>query len=121
MSLDVSYKMDAVIWYANQTDPIQKYTARVSDEGVFSFTWSETNSVTKPTDEQITAKATEIQAGVPLMMLRKHRDQKLAETDWMANSDVTLSDAWKKYRQDLRDMPANTADPSNPTWPTKPS
>ena len=27
---------------------------------------------------------------------------------------------WATYRQTLRDLPANTADPSNPTWPTKP-
>ena len=38
----------------------------------------------------------------------------------MANSDVTMSDAWKTYRQALRDLPANTKDPANPTWPTKP-
>ena len=52
--------------------------------------------------------------------LREERDKLLAETDWMANSDVTLTDAWKAYRQALRDMPANTSDPTNPTWPTKP-
>ena len=39
----------------------------------------------------------------------------------MSNSDVTMSDAWKTYRQQLRDLPANTSDPTNPTWPTKPS
>ena len=49
------------------------------------------------------------------------RNDKLAETDWMANSDVTMSDEWKTYRQALRDLPANTSDPSNPTWPTEPS
>ena len=31
-----------------------------------------------------------------------------------------ISDAWKTYRQALRDLPANTSDPINPTWPTKP-
>ena len=59
--------------------------------------------------------------------LRFERNLKLAETDWMANSDVTMSDAWKKYRKDLRDLPSN-ASPSldengNLTgveWPTKP-
>ena len=49
------------------------------------------------------------------------RNDKLAETDWMANSDVTMSDEGKTYRQALRDLPANTSDPSNPTWPTEPS
>ena len=52
--------------------------------------------------------------------LRAKRDKLLAETDWMANSDVTMSDAQKSYRQELRDLPANTADPESPNWPTKP-
>ena len=53
--------------------------------------------------------------------LRRERNDKLTESDWMANSDVTMSDDWKSYRQSLRDLPANTADPANPTWPTEPS
>ena len=52
--------------------------------------------------------------------LRTERDAKLAESDWMANSDVTMSDAWKSYRTALRDLPANTSDPANPTWPDTP-
>ena len=59
--------------------------------------------------------------------LRSQRNMKLAETDWMSGSDVTMSDAWKKYRKDLRDLHSN-ASPSldengNLTgveWPTKP-
>ena len=39
----------------------------------------------------------------------------------MVLSDTTeISDAWKTYRQALRDLPAKTTDPTNPTWPTKP-
>tara|TARA_R100000234_G_scaffold93443_1_gene61659 strand:+ start:1679 stop:1939 length:261 start_codon:yes stop_codon:yes gene_type:complete len=56
-----------------------------------------------------------------LKVLRKKRNSLLKETDWMANTDVTMTDAWKNYRQALRDLPANTADPKNPTYPTKPS
>ena len=52
--------------------------------------------------------------------LRFKRTKLLEETDWMANSDVIMSDDWKTYRQQLRDLPANTTDPANPTWPTKP-
>ena len=37
--------------------------------------------------------------------LRLQRNRLLAQTDWMANSDVTMSDAWKTYRQELRDLP----------------
>lgn len=52
--------------------------------------------------------------------LREHRDSLLTDSDWMAVGDRTQSDAEKKYRQDLRDLPANTSDPGNPTFPTKP-
>ena len=38
--------------------------------------------------------------------LRLKRNKLLAETDWMANSDVTISDDWKTYRQQLRDLPS---------------
>ena len=55
--------------------------------------------------------------------LRDQRNQLLAETDWMGNSDVTMSADWKTYRQALRDITKTTpADDalSNITWPTKP-
>ena len=38
--------------------------------------------------------------------LRFKRNRLLSETDWMANSDVTMSDDWKTYRQQLRDLPS---------------
>ena len=38
--------------------------------------------------------------------IREHRDRLLTETDWMPLGDVTMSDAWKTYRQLLRDIPA---------------
>ena len=52
--------------------------------------------------------------------IRAERNALLAASDWMANSDVTMSDAWKSYRTALRDLPANTSDPANPTWPDTP-
>ncbi len=55
--------------------------------------------------------------------LRSKRNRLLAETDFYALSDVTLSDDMKTYRQDLRDLPAgkDTVDKcNNATWPTKP-
>ena len=55
--------------------------------------------------------------------LRQQRDNLLAETDWMGNSDVTMSTAWKNYRQALRDITSQTPSDdtlSNITWPTKP-
>jgi hypothetical protein len=56
--------------------------------------------------------------------LRQKRDALLAETDYMALGDVTLSDAWKTYRQALRDITDTTPSDdalSNITFPTKPS
>ena len=52
-------------------------------------------------------------------IIRKRRNRELSETDWMALSDVSISDAWKAYRQSLRDI--TTQDINNITWPTKPS
>ena len=39
-----------------------------------------------------------------LAELRSQRNSLLSETDYMGNSDVTISDAWKTYRQELRDI-----------------
>ena len=57
-------------------------------------------------------------------LLRDRRNQLLIQTDWMGNSDVTMSNDWKTYRQALRDItktePVDMA-LSNITFPTKPS
>jgi len=53
--------------------------------------------------------------------IRASRDIKLMESDYMGNSDVTMSDAWKTYRQALRDLPASESDPDDITFPTEPS
>ena len=58
-----------------------------------------------------------------LAELRSKRNRLLAETDFYGNSDVTMSDDMKTYRQALRDLPAgkDTVEKcENATWPTKP-
>ena len=58
-----------------------------------------------------------------LARLRDKRNRLLKETDFYGNSDVTMSDDMKTYRQALRDLPAgkDTVDKcNNATWPTKP-
>ena len=52
--------------------------------------------------------------------IRRHRNSLLAETDWMANSDVTMSAKMKTYRQILRDIPASNTVYDDVDWPTKP-
>ena len=51
--------------------------------------------------------------------VRSKRDALLSSCDWMATSDVTMSDVWKAYRQALRDVPSQS-DVDNITWPTEP-
>ena len=56
--------------------------------------------------------------------LRAERDRLLAASDWVVvkaqEAGEAVPAAWATYRQALRDLPANTADPANPVWPTKP-
>jgi len=80
-------------------------------------------AVVELTAEEIAAKETfarDVLPGLLLHDLRQRRNQLLAETDYLALADVTLTDEMRAYRQALRDLPANTADPANPVWPTKP-
>jgi hypothetical protein len=81
-----------------------------------------------PDDEAaaIIAHAAQLDADEALSKLRKYRDELLRESDisvmpdrWAAMSSETQT-AWATYRQALRDLPANTTDPLNPTWPTRP-
>jgi len=78
----------------------------------------------------VSDKKTELTTAEPMRLLRVERDRLLAECDWMANSDVTLADNWKTYRQALRDLPSGASpklsadgslDMSSVTFPTKPS
>ena len=58
-----------------------------------------------------------------LANLRDRRNRLLADTDYLALSDNTLSDDMKTYRQQLRDFPAGkdtVAKCEDATWPTKP-
>ena len=53
--------------------------------------------------------------------LRWERNSLLAGTDSYGLSDRTMTGDMQRYRQQLRDLPANTSDPANVQWPTKPS
>ena len=78
----------------------------------------------RPTDAEINSAWTAWKAanGDPdWNAFREQRNEKLFYSDWMAASDRTISTAQKDYRQALRDLPSNTSDPKNPTWPTPPS
>ena len=55
-----------------------------------------------------------------LNMLREQRNLLIAKTDWWASADLTMTDAQKKYRQDLRDITKTYKSLDDVKWPTKP-
>ena len=80
--------------------------------------------------EDVSAKKDALIAAEPMRLLREERNKRIAKSDWMANSDVTMTDAWKTYRQALRDITSGASptltengmlDESSVTWPTEPS
>ena len=71
--------------------------------------------------EDVKAKADELEAGEPMRLLREERNMRIAKSDWMANSDVTMSDEWRTYRQALRDITKSATSLDDVTWPTEPS
>lgn len=80
-----------------------------TDPADFGVTWA-----------QIVAKNTEVEPAEPLRLLRVERDSKLAETDWWAGSDRTMTQAQIDYRQALRNITDNATSLDDVTWPTKP-
>ena len=79
------------------------------------------DDIEKPTLEALVAETERLAAKYPWDRFRKERNELLAETDWMVLSDSPEATAEQlAYRQALRDLPANTTDPANPVWPTKP-
>mgnify|MGYP004459865031 CR=1 FL=1 len=77
-----------------------------------------------PDKSTLDALDSTVEASKAWVRLRNQRNVKLTESDWMANSDVTMSDAWKTYRQKLRDLPSTLNDTTvqeTITWPEEPS
>ena len=111
--------LDIKDWYlkrtpTNETEFKEKFSKKDGSEP--DVTWSQIQ--TALADGGVVAMAE----------LRKQRTALLKETDWMSASDYTMTDAWKTYRQALRDLPANNKTASwdgttlgNVTFPTKPS
>ena len=88
------------------------------------------SSQTKPTETEIDNKIVALDSAEAMRLLRVERDKRIAKSDWRGNSDLTMSDAWKTYRQALRDLPASASpkldsnydlDLTSVTWPTEPS
>ena len=98
------------------------------------ITWLDKNQ-TKPTEEEINTKITELQAAEPFRLLREERNRRLAECDWIVTKNAeyghNISIPWRNYRQALRDLPNLTYTPpeldefgnlkiNSIAWPTPP-
>ena len=68
----------------------------------------------------VSAKVAELTAAEPMKALREERNRRIAETDWWASSDLTMTEAQTAYRQALRDITASATSLDDVTWPTKP-
>ena len=110
--------------------PLLRPRARWSLDGYdySGLNWLD-SSQTQPTETEVNSKISELDNAEAMRLLRIERNNRIVKTDWRASSDLTLSDAWKTYRQALRDLPASATpklgsdyelDFSSFTWPTEP-
>lgn len=93
---------------------------RIEDVESGVIAYDADNNVVALDADAVAAETITVVNAQNLATLRTKRNRLLAETDYLALSDATLSADMQTYRQALRDLPANTSDPANPTWPVKP-
>lgn len=67
----------------------------------------------------VLAKKDELVAAEPMRLLREERDRRLAETDWWAVADRTMTTEQTAYRQALRDITNTYSSLDDVVWPTK--
>jgi hypothetical protein len=71
-------------------------------------------------DEEQRQAAIEIAKKTEWDEVRRIRNYYLKETDWLGNSDVEMPADVAEYRQKLRDITTDNADPYNIDWPIDP-
>ena len=122
---DVSARLNQLGDYVNSN--------RLPDEAlVYNITWSD-SKVSAVTGQDIDGNDIVIQThfsgndsdkNARLLAdkwtaVRRERDRRLSQTDYLALSDGTLTADMTAYREALRDVPEDNADVDNITWPSK--
>ena len=111
--------------------PKSEWTLR--GETYADLEWLDKNQ-TKPTEEEVNAKISELEKEKPFNLLRKERNKRLAECDWIVTKNAeygyNIPKEWRAYRQALRDLPSITYKPEldefgnlkmdSVAWPTPP-
>ena len=106
-------------------------TAKYHLKGDGTLNWLD-ESITEPTSTAIDNEVTRLTNLEPMRLLRLERNARLTACDWTQSRDLTLSndDAWKTYRQALRDLPSSanptlnsygSLDITSVTFPSEPS
>ena len=123
-------------YFANIDDAIKTFTnegysREVHPDGIGVIIWDNPGASGLPTESEILAKAKVLASDNPKNELRQTRNFLIKQSDWMGNQDVTMSDAWKTYRQALRDITTTITDDAirsqmahdikHSSWPTEPS
>ena len=79
----------------------------------------------KPTKDELVAAWPAVESARKWAAVRAERDRRLAAWDWTALTDAPLNDLEKQiaadYRQALRDVPQDAADPDAVVWPVEPA
>ena len=106
---------------------------RISGDTYNGIMWDDKNQ-TIPTEEEVTAKVTELETAEPHRLLREERDKRLTACDWVVAKHTEhgkmVPEDWKIYRQALRDLPSISYRPElnefgtlkmdSVAWPTPP-
>jgi len=120
MTLSLPQKIQALHPELTSDDFLTTITLQDDGTGPYIREWNHP-TIPQPTQAELdSVDEAAYLNGKALEALRFKRNQLLAETDYLALADSTLTDEMRDYRQALRDLPANTSDPANPVWPTKP-
>ena len=91
------------------------------DDDLTTLVWN-SPSIPQPSNDAILAEKAKFDAALPLTLLRKERDYRLMQTDWVGGSDVPqeLKTKWMPYRQALRDITDTYTSLADVVWPVKP-
>jgi|SRR6056300_698190 hypothetical protein len=106
----------------NEVDFMKDVLLQDDGSGPYIKEWN-IDGVAKPTDAQLDSYDTAADLEDVLYSVRVKRDKLIAETDYLALSDQTLSTEMTTYRQALRDITngiTTVEQANNVTWPTKP-
>jgi len=129
----MSYLNSLSIYNIILIENYSKYKWSISGNSYEEIKWDSSNSIPKPTKDELNILFNQMKQKKPLKKLRQERNKKLDKTDKYLTSDFVYPSGvtkqnWLDYRQALRDLPSNSqpeldqnGNLINVEWPTPPS